>query len=319
LKLAPALAVGCTVVVKPSEVAGLSPYLLAEIIDEVGFPAGVFNLISGTGQEVGEAIAAHPEIDMVSFTGSDRAGKRVAEIAAATVKKVALELGGKSPMIVLDDADLDVAVPYGVVSCYGNAGQTCAALSRMIVPRSRLAEVERIAVQTARTYLPGDPHSAETKLGPVISEAQRVRVRTLIDSGVREGATMLLGGADTATDDDNRGFYVPATIFSDVKPDAQIAQEEIFGPVLAIIPVDDEAEAVAVANGTRYGLNAAVWSTDVTRAERVGAQLDASTVYVNGGKFNPSAPFGGTKGSGYGRERGRFGMEEYLRTKSYQY
>jgi acyl-CoA reductase-like NAD-dependent aldehyde dehydrogenase len=318
LKIAPALAVGCTVVLKPSEVAGLSPYLLAKIIDSVGLPAGVFNLVTGIGAEVGEAIAAHPDIDMVSFTGSDRAGKRVAEVAAATVKKVALELGGKNPMIVLDDADLESAVTYGVTSCYSNAGQTCAALSRMIVPRSRLAEVEQIAVRVAQSFAPGDPQLAETKLGPVISERQRSRVRELIDSGVREGATLLLGGS-AVTESPGSGYYVAATVFSDVKPDAAIAQEEIFGPVLSVIPVDDETEAVAVANGTRYGLNAAIWSADASRAEQIGEQLNASTVYINGGKFNPSAPFGGTKGSGYGRERGRFGLEEYLRTKSYQY
>ncbi|MEU4228121.1 aldehyde dehydrogenase family protein [Nonomuraea sp. NPDC026600] len=318
LKIAPALAAGCTVVIKPSEVAGLTPYLLAEILDQAGFPPGVVNLVSGTGPEVGEAIAAHPEIDMVSFTGSDRAGRRVAEVAAATVKKVALELGGKSPMVVLDDGDLEAAVSYGVTSCYANAGQMCAALTRMIVPRSRLAEVEQLVVRVAASYVPGDPDAAETKLGPVISPVQRDRVLGLIDAGIREGAKLLLGGPATPTGRD-RGFYVPATVFSEVKPHALIAQEEIFGPVLAIIPVDDEDEAVAVANGTRYGLNAAVWSADVARAERVAAQLNASTVYINGGKFNPSAPFGGTKGSGYGRERGRFGLEEYLRTKSYQY
>jgi aldehyde dehydrogenase (NAD+) len=318
LKVAPALVAGCTVIAKPSEVAGLSPYLLAEIIDEAGFPPGVFNLVSGTGTEVGEALVAHPDVDMISFTGSDRAGRRVAELAAATVKKVALELGGKSAQVILSDADLDAAVPAGVASCYANGGQVCAALSRMIVPRERLAEVERIALQAAGSYRAGDPADDATTLGPVVSAAQRERAFRMIDSGVESGARLLLGGA-RAPDDSDDGFFVTPTVFTDVDPSSEIAQEEVFAPVLTIIAVDDDAEAVAVANGTRYGLNAAVWSADIARAEQVGAQLNASTVYINGGKFNPSAPFGGTKQSGYGRERGRFGVEEYLRTKAYQY
>lgn len=318
LKVAPALVAGCTVVAKPSEVAGLSPYLLAEIIDEAGFPPGVFNLVSGTGVEVGEALVRHPEVDMISFTGSDRAGRRVAELAAATVKKVALELGGKSAQILLPDADLDAAVKAGVVNCYANGGQVCAALSRMIVPREKLAEVERIAVEAASSFRVGDPSDERTTLGPVISAAQRERAYGLIASGTDSGAKLLLGGP-RPPEGAEEGFYVTPTVFSEVDPDSEIAQEEVFAPVLAIIPVHDEDEAVAVANGTRYGLNAAVWSADIARAERVGAQLNASTVYLNGGKFNPSAPFGGTKQSGFGRERGRYGVEEYLRTKSYQY
>ncbi|MGW3472369.1 aldehyde dehydrogenase family protein [Saccharopolyspora sp. NPDC000995] len=318
LKVAPALVAGCTVVAKPSEVAGLSPYLLAEIIDEAGFSPGVFNLVSGTGVEVGEALVRHPEVDMISFTGSDRAGRRVAELAAATVKKVALELGGKSAQILLPDADLDAAVKAGVVNCYANGGQVCAALSRMIVPREKLAEVERIAVEAASSFRVGDPSDERTTLGPVISAAQRERAYGLIASGTDSGAKLLLGGP-RPPEGAEEGFYVTPTVFSEVDPDSEIAQEEVFAPVLAIIPVHDEDEAVAVANGTRYGLNAAVWSADIARAERVGAQLNASTVYLNGGKFNPSAPFGGTKQSGFGRERGRYGVEEYLRTKSYQY
>lgn len=318
LKVAPALAAGCTVVLKPSEVAGLSPYLLAEVIDAAGFPPGVFNLVSGTGPQVGEAIAAHPDVDMVSFTGSDRAGRRVAEVAAATAKKVALELGGKSAVILLDDADLAAAVPAAMANCYANGGQVCAALTRMIVPRSRLSEVEELAITAANGFIAGDPHASTTTLGPVISEAQRKRVFGLIESGIDAGAKLLIGGARPPTGQET-GFFVTPTVFSEVTPNARIAQEEVFGPVMVIIPVADDDEAVAVANGTRYGLNGAVWSADVARAERVAAQLNASTVYINGGKFNPSAPFGGTKGSGYGRERGRYGVEEYLRTKAYQY
>ncbi|MFB6672122.1 aldehyde dehydrogenase family protein [Streptomyces sp. NPDC056390] len=318
LKVAPALAAGCTVVLKPSEVAGLSPYLLAEIIDEVGLPAGVFNMVSGTGPVVGEAISTHPDVDMVSFTGSDRAGRRIAEAAAQTVKKVALELGGKSAAVLLDDADFEVAVPATVSHCFTNAGQVCAALTRLVVPRSKLAVVEELAVSAAAKFTAGAPNSSETTLGPVISAHQRDRVNELIASGTREGARHLT--VDTQLPEElNGGFYVAPTIFSQVAPDARIAQEEIFGPVLAIIPVDSEDAAVAVANGTRYGLNGSVWSRDIARAERVAARLNAGTVYINSAKFNPSAPFGGTKGSGYGRERGRYGVDEYLRLKAYQY
>ncbi len=318
LKVAPALVTGCTVVAKPSEVAGLSPYLLAEIIDEAGFPAGVFNLVSGTGPEVGEALVKHPEIDMISFTGSDRAGRRVAELAAATVKKVALELGGKSAQIILADADLDAAVSAGLSNCFANGGQVCAALARMIVSREKLEEVERIALEVAGSFLAGDPSDESTTLGPVISAAQRERAYRLISSGVESGAKLLLGGPKPPAEA-KEGFYITPTVLSEVDPNSEIAQEEVFAPVLTIIPVDDDDEAVAVANGTRYGLNAAVWAADVSRAEQIGGRLNASTVYLNGAKFNPSAPFGGTKQSGYGRERGRFGVEEYLRTKSYQY
>ncbi|MEV6594842.1 aldehyde dehydrogenase family protein [Streptomyces acidicola] len=318
LKVAPALAAGCTVVVKPSEVAGLSPYLLTEIIDAAGFPPGVFNLVSGSGEEVGEAIAGHSDIDMVSFTGSDRAGRRVAEVAAATVKRTALELGGKSAVIILEDADLASAVPASVAHCFANGGQVCAALTRMIVPRSILPQVEALAVEAAEGFTAGDPNAAGTNLGPVISEAQRDRVFGLIEEGIESGAKLLVGGPRPPEGRDS-GYFVAPTVFSDVSPTARIAQEEVFGPVLAIIPVEDEAEAVAVANGTRYGLNGAVWAGEAEHATGIAAQLDASTVYINGGKFNPSAPFGGTKGSGYGRERGRFGVEEFLRLKAYQY
>lgn len=317
LKAAPALAVGCTVVAKPSEVVGLTPYLFAEIVAEARLPAGALNLVWGDGPVVGEAIASHPGIDAVSFTGSNRAGRRVAELAAATVKPVSLELGGKSPQVILDDADLAAAVPAGVANCFANNGQVCAALTRMIVPRERLAEVERLAADAAAAYVPGDPTADDAKLGPVASAVQRDRVRGYLRAGVEDGARIVVGGPD-AQDVPAAGYYVVPTVFSDVDPQARIAQEEIFGPVLAIIPVDSEDEAIAVANGTPFGLNAAVWSADADRAARVAAEIDASTVYVNGAAFNPSAPFGGTKQSGYGRERGPHGLDEFVRTKAYQ-
>ncbi|HEV7887224.1 MAG TPA: aldehyde dehydrogenase family protein [Acidimicrobiales bacterium] len=316
-KVAPALAAGCTVVLKPSEVAPLNAFLLAEIIDEVGLPAGVFNLVTGTGPVVGEAIAAHPDVDMVSFTGSTRAGKRVSEVAAQTVKRVALELGGKSPNVILDDADLSRAVTDGVGKCFLNSGQTCSALTRMIVPRSRLAEVEDIAVQAAETYTPGDPFDMSSRLGPLVSAAQRERVRGFIAKGVEEGAKLLTGGAE-APEGLDKGFFVRPTVFSEVTNDMTIAQEEIFGPVLSIIPYDTEEEAVAIANDTVYGLAGGVWSGDAERAKAVARQIRTGQVEVNGGSFNPLAPFGGYKQSGTGRELGKFGLEEFLEVKSLQ-
>jgi acyl-CoA reductase-like NAD-dependent aldehyde dehydrogenase len=316
LKVAPALAAGCTVVLKPSEIASLNAFILAEAIDEAGLPAGVFNLVSGTGPVVGEAIASSPDIDMVSFTGSSAAGRRVATLAGQTAKKVSLELGGKSASVVLADADLARAVAHTLGNCFANAGQTCAALTRLIVPRDRLDETERLAVQLAAAYRPGDPDDPETMLGPVISAKQRDGVLGYIEAGIREGARLLVGGPDSG-DLPDTGYFVPATVFTDVAPDSTIAQEEIFGPVLVIIPVEDEDEAVAVANGTRYGLSSGVWAADADHARAVGSRLDAGAVFVNGGRFNPAAPFGGCKQSGYGRERGRFGLDEFLRTKSY--
>lgn len=316
-KVAPALAAGCTVVLKPSEVAPLNAFVLAEIIDEAGLPPGVFNLVSGTGPVVGEAIAAHPGVDMVSFTGSTRAGKRVAELAAATVKRVALELGGKSANVILDDADLERAVATGVTNCYLNSGQTCTAWTRMLVPRDRLAEAERIAAARAEGYRLGDPLSEETNLGPLASAAQRERVQGYINQGVAEGARLVTGGAEPP-DGLTQGYYVCPTVFSDVRPDMTIAQEEIFGPVLSIIPYDTEEEAIEIANGTVYGLAGGVWSADAERAQRVARRLRTGQVDINGASFNPFAPFGGYKQSGIGRELGRHGLEEYLETKSLQ-
>jgi acyl-CoA reductase-like NAD-dependent aldehyde dehydrogenase len=312
-KVAPALAAGCTIVLKPSEVAPLNAFILAEIIDEVGLPAGVFNLVSGVGPVVGEAIASHPDIDMVSFTGSTRAGKRVSELAAGTVKRIALELGGKSPNVILDDADLQRAVG----ACFLNSGQTCSALTRMIVPRSRLAEVEDLAVQAAETYTPGDPFADGSRLGPLVSATQRERVRGYIQKGIDEGARLLTGGAE-APEGQERGYFVRPTVFSDVGPGMTIAQEEIFGPVLAILPYDTEEEAVNIANDSVYGLAGGVWAGDADRAKEVARRLRTGQVEVNGGSFNPLAPFGGYKQSGNGRELGHFGLEEYLEVKSLQ-
>ena len=317
LKVAPALAAGCTVVLKPSEVAPVNAFILAEVIDEIGLPAGVFNLVTGVGPVVGEAIAAHPDVDMVSFTGSTRAGKRVAELAAQTVKRVALELGGKSANVILDDADLQKAVIDGIGKCFLNSGQTCTALTRMLVPRDKLAEVEAIAGAAAANFTPGDPFENTTRLGPLVSAVQRERVRGYIHKGEEEGARLVTGGAD-APDGLDRGFFVQPTVFSDVTPDMTIAQEEIFGPVLSIIPYDDEDDAVRIANGTVYGLAGGVWSGDPERALRVARRLRAGQIEVNGGAFNVRAPFGGYKQSGVGREAGKYGLEEFLEVKALQ-
>ena len=316
-KVAPALAAGCTVVLKPSEVAPLNAFVLADIFEEVGAPAGIFNLVTGYGPVVGEALAAHPGVDMVSFTGSTRAGKRVSEVAAATVKRVALELGGKSANVLLEDADFAKAVPDGVAKCYANSGQTCSALTRMLVPRQRLGEVEELARAAAETYTPGDPFDGDTRLGPLVSEVQRDRVRNYIDKGIGEGARLVTGGAE-APDGLDRGFFVRPTVFSSVTRDMTIARDEIFGPVLAIIPYDDEEEAVEIANDTDYGLAGGVWSGDPERARAVARRLRTGQVEVNGGGFNAMAPFGGYKQSGNGRELGSFGLEEYLEVKSLQ-
>jgi aldehyde dehydrogenase (NAD+) len=316
-KIAPAIAAGCTVVLKPSEVAPLNAFLLAEVIHEAGLPAGVFNLVSGLGPTVGEAIAAHPGIDMVSFTGSTGAGKRVAEIAAKTVKRVAQELGGKSPNVILDDADFERAVSAGVSNCYLNSGQTCTALTRMLVPANKRDEAVAIAKKTAEALTVGDPLGGKAKLGPVISHAQRERVRKYIQQGIAEGATLVTGGPD-APEGLTQGYYVKPTIFADVLPTMTIAQEEIFGPVLSIFTYETEDEAVRLANDTPFGLAAAVWSQDPERARRVARRLRAGQVDINGAGFNALAPFGGYKQSGNGRELGRFGLEEFLEVKSIQ-
>jgi betaine-aldehyde dehydrogenase len=317
LKVAPAIAAGCTVVLKPSEVAPLNAFALAEIVDEAGLPPGVFNLVIGPGVIVGEAIASHPQVDMVSFTGSTRAGKRVMQLAADSVKKVSLELGGKSANVILEDADLDVAIPSGIFACFLNSGQTCSALTRMIVPRSRLAEVEEKAAVAAAGFPPGDAFDAGTMLGPLVSAAQRDRVRGFIEKGIDEGAKLVSGGAEPPEGLD-KGYFVQPTVFSEVTSDMTIAREEIFGPVLSILPYDTEEEAVRIANDTVYGLAGGVWSGDAAHAERVARRLRTGQVDINGGAFNPGSPFGGYKQSGVGRERGKFGMDEFLEVKSLQ-
>ena len=320
LKIAPAMAAVNTVVVKPSEVAPINAFMLAEIIHAAGVPAGVFNLVTGVGPVVGEAIAAHPGVDMVSFTGSTRAGKRVAVVAAENVKKVSLELGGKSPNLILDDLDeagFAKAVGAGVGKCFANSGQTCSALTRMLVPRNRLAAAEQIAAAAAAKFTTGDPFDAASRLGPLVSAVQRDRVRGFIQTGIDEGATLVMGGAAVPEGLDI-GFYVQPTIFSGVTREMTIFTEEIFGPVLSIIAYDSEEEAIEIANDTVYGLAAGVWGNDVEHAKKVARRLQAGQVEVNGGSFNIAAPFGGYKQSGLGREGGTFGLEEFCEVKAMQ-
>jgi betaine-aldehyde dehydrogenase len=317
-KVAAALAAGCTVVLKPSEVAPLNAFILAEAIDAAGLPPGVFNLVSGTGPVIGEALVRHPQVDMVSFTGSTRAGKRISEVASATVKRVALELGGKSASVILDDADLAAAVKGTVNACFLNSGQTCSAHTRMLVPEARYEEAARLAAEAAARFTIGDPFGDKAKLGPLISEAQRERVRGYIRKGIEEGAELLCGGPE-APEDLPKGYYVKPTVFGRVKPDSTIAQEEIFGPVLSIITYRDEEEAVKIANGTVYGLAGAVWAGSDERAQQVARRLRTGQVDINGGIFNLFAPFGGYKQSGHGREMGPYGLDEFLEYKSLQF
>jgi len=317
LKVAPALAAGCTVVLKPSEVAPFNAFALAEVIEAAGLPRGAFNLVTGFGQTVGEALVRHPQVDMISFTGSTRAGKRISEVAAQGVKRVALELGGKSPSVILDDADLAVAVKSTVNGCYLNSGQTCTALTRMLVPESKYEEAKKIAAEVANGFNLGDPLAETTKLGPLASAAQLERVRAYIRKGVEEGAELLAGGADTP-DGLPAGYFVKPTVLGRVKPGTTVEQEEIFGPVLSIITYKDEEEAIRIANDTPYGLAGAVWSKDETRAQTVARRIRAGQVDVNGGAFNMNAPFGGFKQSGHGREAGTYGLEEFLEYKSLQ-
>jgi aldehyde dehydrogenase (NAD+) len=314
-KVGAALAAGCTVVLKPSEVAPLSALLLADVADRLGLPAGVLNVVNGTGPTVGEALATHPDVDMVSFTGSTRAGTRVMSLAAETVKKVALELGGKSANILLDDADLETAVVRGVDDVMRNSGQNCTALTRMLVPRPLLPRVEELARERAGTYRAGDLFDPATTLGSLASAAQLDRVRGYIERGLADGATLLCGGTEPP-DDVHGGYFVRPTVFTAVTNDMTIAREEIFGPVLCILGYDTEDEAVAIANDSPYGLSGAVWSADPERAERVAGRLRTGRVSLNGAPYHPFAPFGGYKRSGLGRELGRFGLKEFLEVKS---
>jgi aldehyde dehydrogenase (NAD+) len=314
-KVAPALATGCTVVLKPSEIAPLSAMLFAEIVDEAGVPPGVFNLVNGDGPIVGETIAAHPEIDMVSFTGSTAAGVRVAKLAADTVKRVAQELGGKSANIILADADLRAAVIQGVHACYTNAGQNCQSPTRMLIPRAQREAAFAAAREAVDTIRLGDPLDPASTMGPLVSQAQFEKVQDLIQSGVDEGATLVAGGTGRPTEL-NRGYYVRPTVFGDVTPQMKIAREEIFGPVLSIMSYDTEDEAIEIANDTPFGLAGFVQSRDSERARTVAHRIRAGRVYLNGAPFDRSLPFGGYKQSGNGREFGVFGFEEYLEVKA---
>ena len=314
-KVGPALAAGCTIVLKPSELSPLSALLFAEVVHDAGVPAGVFNLVSGTGPEVGAALAAHPDVDMISITGSTRAGVLVAQAAAPTVKRVAQELGGKSPNVILPDADFARAIPAAVAAGMRNVGQSCSAPTRIIVPRERLAEIERLACETASAFVVGDPRSPQTTHGPVANRAQFNRVQEMIGVGIAEGARLVCGGPGRPPALE-RGFYVRPTIFSDVQSQMRIAQEEIFGPVLVILAYDSVDEAVEIANGTEYGLGAHVQGRDLVAARAVALRIRAGQVHVNNPPWNPDAPFGGYKRSGNGREYGVEGLEEYLETKA---
>ncbi|MDI2132404.1 aldehyde dehydrogenase family protein [Yinghuangia seranimata] len=316
-KVVPALLSGSTVVLKPSEVAPLVPYVLAEAIHEAGLPPGVFNMVSGVGPEIGAALAGHPDVDMVSFTGSTAGGRAVAAAAARGIKRVALELGGKSAAIALPDADLERAVKATVSSCLLNSGQTCLAISRLLVPRERYAEAVELAAAIAARFTPGNPRESATKQGPLVSATQRDRVRGFIDRAVADGAAIATGGA-AVPDGLDRGYFVRPTVIADADPGSEIAQEEVFGPVLVVLPYEGVDDAVRIANGTPYGLSGAVWGPDEDSAVSVARRLRSGQVDVNGGAFNSAAPFGGMKLSGTGREFGRLGLEEYYEVQSLQ-
>jgi aldehyde dehydrogenase (NAD+) len=314
-KVAPAIAAGCTIVLKPSEIAPLNAVVLTEVFDALGLPRGVFNLVNGYGPVAGAAIAKHPEVDMVSFTGSTHAGVSVAKAAADTVKRVTQELGGKSPNIILDDADFETAVTEGVQSCFINSGQCCDAPTRMLVPAERHEEAVAIAKKAAEAMKVGNPDAPSTDLGPLVSAAQLEKVRRLVEKGIEEGALLVTGGPERP-EGLPVGYYVRPTVFANVRNDMAIAQQEVFGPVLSIIPYDDEDEAISIANDTEYGLAGYVYSGDAKRARSVAARMRAGQIHINGGEYDPTVPFGGYKMSGNGREFGPWGLEEYLETKA---
>jgi aldehyde dehydrogenase (NAD+) len=314
MKAGAALAAGCTVVLKGSEIAPLSSFIFAELTQEAGLPAGVFNLVSGTGPEVGEALVAHPLVDMVSLTGSVRAGRRVMEVAAQSIKRVGLELGGKSANIILADSDFERAVSDGIADAFRNAGQACGGLTRVLVPQGRLADAAELAVTTARSYVLGDPFDPATTLGPVTTAGQRDRVRGYIRAGLGEGARMLTGGPEPPAGLE-RGYFVQPTVFTGDNT-MRIAREEIFGPVVVIIPFQDEPDAIAIANDSPYGLAAGVWCADDEHGRAIAARLRVGRVRINGSPVNRRAPHGGFKLSGIGREWGRFGIEEFLEYQS---
>ena len=317
-KIAPALAAGCTFVHKPSEVTPLNTLLFAEITAAAGVPAGAYNMLIGSGPAIGEALVTHPGVDMVAFTGSTRAGRRVYELAAGTVKKINLELGGKSANLILPDADLKQAVDAGVRQVFFASGQACFAWSRMLLPRARLAEAEKIARETAESYVLGSPTDPATTLGPVVSGVQRDRVRRYIQSAIDEGATVVTGGPQQPAETPE-GYYIAGTVLSDVKPSMTVAKEEIFGPVVCLMPYDAEEEAIRIANDTDYGLHGGVFSGDAAHATAVARRLRTGRVDINGAQNNLDAPFGGYRQSGLGREFGRAGFDEFLETKSIQY
>jgi acyl-CoA reductase-like NAD-dependent aldehyde dehydrogenase len=315
LKIAPAMVAGCTVVLKPSEIAPVNAMILAEIIHEAGLPPGVFNLVNGLGPEVGEVLATHPEVDMVSFTGSTRAGKRVSELASQSVKRVALELGGKSASVILDDANMEAAVKGTVSACMLNSGQTCSAHTRMLVPQSRYEEIKPLVQAALAKFNIGPSLDESSRLGPLVSAAQRDRVSQFIKNGIEEGAEVIVGGNTTPIE--GKGYFVEPTVLG-IKPEHTLAQEEIFGPVLVVLPYRDEDEAVQIANSTIYGLGGAVWSGSDEHAMKVARRLRTGQVDINGGPFNANAPFGGYKQSGNGRENGVYGLEEFLEFKAMQ-
>ncbi len=317
-KVAPALAAGCTVILKPADLAPLNALLLADLFAAAGAPAGIFNVVTGPGAKIGLHLATHPDVDMISFTGSTNTGALLAREAASQIKRVSLELGGKSAAVVLDDADLQKAVKATVNACFLNSGQTCSALTRLIVPEARKAEAVEIAREATRAFVLGDPLDPATRLGPVISAKQRESIRHLIRTAEKEGGTLVTGGAD-APDGLSDGYFVKPTVFADVDPDATLAQEEVFGPVLAILTAKDDDDAVAIANNSRYGLSGSVWAGSAERATAAARRIRTGQIEINGGRFNSLAPFGGFKQSGYGRELGEFGIEEFVETKALQF
>ena len=316
-KVAPAIAAGCTMVLKPSKEAPLNAFVLADILDEIGLPNGVFNLISGHGREIGETLASHPEVDMVSFTGSTNAGVRVSELAAPSVKRVTLELGGKSANIILDDAEIPRAASSAIYACFANSGQECSALTRLLIPEDSREEVVEVIASKIGRYTVGDPMDGTSKCGPLVSKRQQESVSRYISIGIDEGATLVAGG-EGMPDDLDSGFYVRPTVFADVTPEMTVFREEIFGPVLCITTYSNVEEAIELANDSEYGLSGGVWSGDESRAMKVARKLRTGQVSINGGAFNVTAPFGGYKKSGLGRELGVHGMEEFLETKSIQ-
>jgi len=316
-KVAPAIAAGCTMVVKPSKEAPLNSFILADIIHDIGLPAGVFNLVSGHGREIGEVLSSHPDVDMVSFTGSTGAGVRVSELAAPGVKRVTLELGGKSANIILEDADIAKAASASIHACFGNSGQECSALTRLLVPVSKKQEVIDVISSKIEKYSVGDPMDESKRCGPMVSSKQQESVSSYIATGIEEGATLVAGGLGMPEGLD-KGYFVRPTVFSDVTPEMTIFREEIFGPVLSITTYSSEEEAIELANDSEYGLSGGVWSGDEDRAMLVARQMRTGQVSINGGPFNISAPFGGYKLSGNGRELGVHGLEEFLEIKAIQ-